>query len=82
MGALLEGAFGEALVNGGWGHEADAGKAMAAVVPREGALAVGTGLFHAAEAGATVGTILQGLALGFRERVVARDMGPAGIWRP
>lgn len=82
MGALLAGAFGEALVNGGWGHEADAGKAMAAVVPREEPLAVGTGLFHAAEAGATVGTILQGLALGFRERVVARDMGPAGVWRP
>ena len=82
MGALLAGAFGEALVNGGWGHEADAGKAMAAVVPREEALAVGTGLFDAAEAGATVGTILQGLALGFRERVVARDMGPAGVWRP
>ena len=82
MGALLEGAFGEALVNGGWGHEADAGKAMAAVVPREEPLAVGTGLFDAAKAGATVGTILQGLALGFRERVVARDMGPAGIWRP
>lgn len=78
---MLEGAFGEALVNGGWGHEADAGKAMAAVVPREEPLAVGTGLFDAAKAGATVGTILRGLALGFRERVVAAEIGWAGIWR-
>ena len=50
---------------------------MGAVVPREAALAVGAGVFEAAETLGEVGTIFECFELCLGVRIVIGDVGPA-----
>ena len=76
-GPLLEQLCSLAMVDGGRGHEADAGMAMLFVVPLEEALAVSAGFFDTAEAVGEVRAVLQGFELRLREGVIVGDVGTA-----
>jgi hypothetical protein len=58
-------------------HGADAAVAMGRVVPGEELLAVGARIFDASESLREIGAAFERLELGFRERIVVRDVGPA-----
>lgn len=73
VGTLLEQGLSLAVVDRRRGHVADAGMAMAVVVPREELLTMGARVFDAAKALREVGTVLEGLELRLGEGVVVPD---------
>ena len=66
-----------AIVNGGWGHQADSTVAVFVVVPLEEASAVSASVLDRAEALREVRSVFQGFELGLGVRVVIRDVRPA-----
>lgn len=63
-----------AVVDGGWGHQPDAGVAVGVVVPVDERPAVTAGVVDVVEPGGELGPVLQGLEVRLRVRVIARGV--------
>ena len=70
-----------AVVDGGWGHQPDAGVAVGVVVPVDERPAVSTGVVDVVEPGGELGPVLQGLEVRLRVGVVARGVRAAVCFR-
>ena len=66
-----------AVMDHGGRHHSDAGVTVVVVVPNEERLAEGAAVLNAAEAIRKLGTILHGVELAFRIRIVVGGVGPA-----
>ena len=75
--ALFEDLLGAAVMNVAGGEHGDTGVAMLAVVPREEGPAERDRGVDVFEATREAGVVFQRLELGFGERVVIADLGPA-----
>ena len=79
----LPNVIGKAVVHGFRGHEADAGVPVLFVIPWEERLTVVPGVLDASEPLRKVWTVLEGLELSLRVRVVIARMGSAvGLGNP
>ena len=75
--ALLANGGGEAEVDHGGRHHADAGVAMFVVVPRKEMLTKGAAIFESVEAFGKIGAIFHGAELAFRVRIVVGSIRTA-----
>jgi len=77
--AILKQLLGLPVVDARRGHQANAAVMVFVIVPRKEDPGPGVRIRLTAEALRVVRAILQGLELRFRERVIAREMGPRRI---
>ena len=75
--ALFEDTLGAAVMDVAWGEHGDPGMLMLVVVPREEGPAERDRGVDIIEAPRKAGVVFQRLELGFGERVVIADLGPA-----